>query len=434
VLPLRDGYEDFRAFVNPLLATRAELTGEPYRVVRVTTAGCLVDLDGREVEDFLAGYGTQAFGHRSAGVERALREFLDGDQPVFYTSGVSPLAGLLARRLCERTGGVYGAAFFASGGTEAVEAAMKLARAATGRPRILCLEGAYHGTTMGSVAMMARGPYRDPFGPHLPAIDALPWGDHAALDAALAGGDVAAVVVEPIQVEGGMRFHEPRFLAHLGEATARAGALLVADEIQVGLGRTGRLLVSETWPRRPDVVTLAKALGGGLVPVSVMLSRREPFTAAFGTHATAEAHTSTFSGNGLGLVAGLAVMDLLDDDLLARVRRAGDAFRRALAESLAGLPLVEGVVGDGLLAGIRLGAGDHPWLSFEYLGLPELAGQPAVGFLLAHRLYKAGFLTNVCGHDWSVLRIQPPLTVGEDRLAAFVEACREAVEALCQLQ
>lgn len=430
---LLEGYELFRRHVNPLSVTRAEITGEPYRVVAVRE-GRLVDADGREVDDFLSGWGTQAFGHRNPEIGRALREFLAGGSPSYFTSVISPYAGMLAARLAERTGGALDRAFFVSGGSEAVEAALKLARASTGRPRILCLERGYHGYTMGGVSMMHPGTYRDAFGPHLPAVDRLPFGDLAALESALALPDVAALVVEPIQIEGGVRALPPEYVRVLCEETRRHGVLLVADEIQTGLGRTGRFLASDAWPRRPDVVVLGKALGGGLMPASAMLTRAEIFDRAYGTHPTAESHASTFSGNAMACVAALAFLELLTDDVLQRVRERGAELHRALREALGGLPLVEEIRGEGLLAGVALRAADHPWLTFEYLGMPEYSERSAVGLLTCHRLYKAGFLVNVCGHDWSVLRLQPPLDTGSERLAAFVHACRDAVEYLCQLR
>lgn len=211
-LRLRAGYEDFRRFVNPMLVSRAELSSEPYQISKVVGTR-LADHEGRLYSDFLAGWGTQAFGHRPAVIEAALRDFLDGDTPSFYTSGVSPYAGLLARRLHQLSN--YDTTWFASGGSEAVEAALKLARAATGRPRIACIAGAYHGCTFGSVAMMQPGPYRDNFGPHLPQVDALPVGDMAALAQTLADPALAAVVVEPVQVEAGLRMPRADWLQYL---------------------------------------------------------------------------------------------------------------------------------------------------------------------------------------------------------------------------
>jgi acetylornithine/succinyldiaminopimelate/putrescine aminotransferase len=428
---LRRGYEDFGAFVNPLVATRARLCGEPYLLEQVVE-GRLVDVDGRVYTDLLAGWGTQAFGHRPAAIEAALVGFLQGSAPSLFPSGISPYAGLLAARLRERCG--FDAAFFASGGSEAVEAALKLARGATGRPRIAYVEGAYHGCTFGSLAMMHGGPYRDIFGPHLPQVDALPYGDLAALERALADPQLAAIVVEPVQVESGMRAPDTAWLELLCHGSARHGVLLVADEIQTGLGRTGQFLCSEQWPRQPDVVTLGKALGGGVMPLSAMLTRRAIFDRVYGQLALAEAHASTFSGNALACVAGLAALDLLDDALLAEVRRKGRLLREALDEWVAPSPLVAGIRGHGLLLGIELKAPDHPCYQFDYLGVPELSAQPAIGLLLVHRLYKAGFISQICGHAWQVLRMQPPYTTPDAELVASARAIGEALDYLWGLQ
>jgi ornithine--oxo-acid transaminase len=428
---LRQGYQDFRAFVNPLVATRAQLVGEPYLLEQVAE-GRLLDVEGRAYTDLLAGWGTQAFGHRPPAIEAALIDFLQGNAPSFYPSGISPYAGLLARRLRERSG--YDAAFFASGGSEAVEAALKLARGATGRPRIAYIEGAYHGCTFGSLAMMHGGPYRDVFGPHLPQVHALAYGDIGALERALADPQLAAIVVEPLQVESGVRGMDPAYLERLCQGTSEHGVLLVADEIQTGLGRTGQFLCSDQWPRRPDVVTLGKALGGGLMPLSAMLTRRAIFDRVYGQLALAEAHASTFSGNALACVAGLAALELLDDAMIAEVERKGRLLRDALDEWVAPSPLVAGIRGQGLLLGIELQAPDHPCYSFDYLGVPELSAQPAIGLLLVHRLYKAGFISQICGHAWQVLRMQPPYTTPDADLVASARAIGEALDYLWDLQ
>ncbi len=428
---LRQGYQDFRAFVNPLVAVRAQLVGEPYLLDRVVD-GRLLDVEGRAYTDLLSGWGTQAFGHRPQAVDAALIAFLQGGSPSIYPSGISPYAGMLASRLHERCG--YDAAFFASGGSEAVEAALKLARGATGKPRIACIEGAYHGCTYGSVAMMQAGPYRDIFGPHLPMVDALPAGDLDALEKALADPRLAAIVVEPIQVECGVRVPDSSYLERLCGGTGPSGVLLIADEIQTGLGRTGRFLNSDAWPRQPDVVTLGKALGGGAMPLSAMLTRRPIFDRVYGQLTLAEVHASTFSGNSLACVAGLAALDLLDEAMLSEVRRKGLLLRDALEEWVAPSPLVEAIRGQGLLLGIALRAPDHPCYQFDYLGVPELADQPAIGMMLVHRLYKAGFISQICGHAWHVLRLQPPYTTPDAELVACARAIGEALDYLWDLQ
>jgi acetylornithine/succinyldiaminopimelate/putrescine aminotransferase len=424
----RDGFAEFQAFVNPLIAERARLAHEPIHFVRVAD-GVLIDAAGRAYEDF---HGTQMLGHRNRAVGDALREFLDGDAPNWFPSRVNPWAGRLARRLCERTG--YSNAYFGMSGADAVEAALKLARAATGKPRILGLAGGYHGCTFGAVALMHDGPLRDPFAPHLAGVEKVPFDDPDALAAALAPGDVCAVVVEPIQGEGGVRALAPRMIDALCELTARHGALLIADEVQTALGRSGRFLASETWPRRPDAALLAKTLGGGLVPISVMLAQREMFERAYGRNfLIGESHNTTFGYNGLSCVAALATLELLTDELIAEVARRGAELRLRLTEALRGNPLFVEVRGAGFMIGVELAHTEHPWLSFEHFGLPELAHLPTIGPLLCYRLYRRGFFAFVCGHDWRILRLQPRFDIPDERLAAFATTCREELDHLASL-
>ncbi|CAN5898191.1 aminobacteriohopanetriol synthase HpnO [soil metagenome] len=433
---LREGYESYRRYVNPLVTLRAELLGEPTRITAVHD-GKLVESRG-EVEDF---HGTQTFGHRHPAISQAVTDFLASDSPNWFPCRVNPYAGLLAERLCTRANQTlegprpaYSNVFFANSGSGAVEAALKLARAATGKTRVLSLDGAYHGCTMGSCALMKAGMFKDPFGPHVPGLGPIPFGDVDALARAFADGDVAALVIEPIQLEGGVRTVSAEYLALACELTEKHGALLIADEIQTGLGRTGRFLASECWPRRPDALILGKHLGGGLVPISAMLTREDLFERAYGLHyASAEAHNTTFGGSALCCVAALAALDLLTPELIARVGRVGDAFRAKLAAKLSRHALFDEVKGAGLLCGIALKTSDHPWLSFEHFGIDALTDQPTVGVLLCHRLYKRGFYCFACGHDWRILRVLPRFTIEESTLDAFITAVDEELEYVCSL-
>jgi acetylornithine/succinyldiaminopimelate/putrescine aminotransferase len=319
-------------------------------------------------------------------------------------------------------------------GADAVEAALKLARAATRKPRILALTGGYHGCTFGAVSLMHDGPLHDPFGPHLPGVEKIPFDDVDALARALASDDVCAVVVEPVQGEGGVRALSPAMIDALCALTAKHGALLVADEVQTALGRSGRFLASETWPRRPDVALLAKTLGGGLVPISVMLTHREIFERAYGENFfIGESHNTTFGYNGLSCVAALATLELITDELIASVAQRGIELRRALTEALRGNPLFVETRGAGFMIGVELRHTEHPWLSFEHFGMPELSHLPTIGPLLCYRLYARGFFAFVCGHDWRVLRLQPRFDISDARLAEFTNACREELDHLASL-
>lgn len=427
---LRHGFDEFARFVNPLIANRARMASEPIRIQGATEDGRLIDADGHVFEDF---HGTQMFGHRRAEITAAVREYLDSSIPTWWPSRVSPFAGRLARRLFDRTG--YDNAFFGMSGADAIEAVLKLARA-RGRSRVLGLTGAYHGCTTGATALMARGPFRDRFGALLPGVETVAFNDVAALEQAFAAGDVGALIVEPIQGEGGVRKLSADFVEAACELTREHGALLVADEVQTGLGRTGKgfLYTHATWPRRPDVVLIAKAIGGGLVPLSAMLTSAEIFHEAYGEDfAAGESHNVTFGFNTLGAVAGLATLDLITDELIVRVRDVGAAFRRNLEEALADNPLFIEVRGEGLMLGISLRQPELPWLSFEHFGFKELGDQGIMSPLLCHRLYKRGFFCFSCGHDWSVFRLQPRFEIPEETLAVFVKACAEELSYLAEV-
>ncbi len=422
---LRAGFDEYREFVNPLIFQRASLAGEPIRVVG-TQGGRIVEEGGRVLEDL---HGTQAFGHRNPEIQAAVRAFLESDACSWYPSRVNPFAGRLARRLCERAGH-YDNAFFGCTGSDAIEAALKLARALTRRPGLVALEGAYHGCSYGSVSLMSPGYLRDPFGPFVEGARRVPFGDVDALARALAGDDVAAVVVEPIQGEGGVRALPPPFVEALCALTAKHGALLVADEVQTALGRTGRgFLATAGWPRRPDVVCVGKHLGGGLLPISAMLTRRETFVRAYGEDfASGESHNTTMGFNALSCVAALAALDLLTDERIAHVRDEGAWLQGRLRERLSGSPLFREVRGEGFMLGVALATPDHPWLSFEHFGYPGLKDMPTISPLVCRHLYSKGFFSFTCGHDWSLFRLQPRFDIPREALLRFVEATGEALE------
>lgn len=417
------GFDEYMQFVNPLLGQRARLAGEPWQVVS-THEGRLVDVDGREFEDL---HGTQALGHRHPAVTRAVVDFLATDAPSWYPARVTPWAGRLGRLLFERTG--YDRSWFGASGSDAVEASIKLARAATGRRRILGLEGAYHGCGVGSTALMAKGPFSDPFGPMLAHAESLPWGDVGALERAFAEGDVAALIVEPIQGEGGVRVLPPEWVEVAGRLTREQDVLFVADEVQTGLGRTGTFTRSERWPRRPDAVLLAKQLGGGLVATSAMLTSAAWFNRAYGMDfEDGESHNITFSYNALSMVAGIAALNLIDEAVLEGVRERGARFRGWLEAAVGGHPLVEELRGEGLMLGLKLRPLDHPWLSFEHFGFHGLAERATVSPLLCHRLYRRGWFFFTCGHDWSVFRMQPRYNIPMETLEAVVTDIRAELD------
>jgi putrescine aminotransferase len=422
-----DGYAAYTRHVNPGLGRFLELSGRDTRFVS-GHGGVLEDADGGTWDDWVAGFGSLNLGHNPPAIKAALAEHLALDAPGLYVESLNPFAGELAARLVALAGEELDTVFFSNSGAEAVEAAIKTALLATGRPRVAYAEGGYHGTTLGALGCMARGPYRADLDGVLPGFREVPFGDARALEAALAAGDVAAFLVEPIQMEAGARIAGTDYLAAARAACRRHGALLIFDEAQTGLGRTGALFAWQHTGVEPDVLVSAKALGGGLVPIGATLMRRGLWERAYPGYLRAEIHNSTFGGNPLACRAALVTLEIVaEPGFLAGVRRRGDALFAALRAALADSPAVERVSGRGLLGGIKLRPAAHPWLAWDSFGLDELAGYPIAGALVLERLARRRIVAQVCAHDWSVVRVEPPLTVDDAACARFVDAFRDAV-------
>jgi putrescine aminotransferase len=425
-----DGYQAYAQRVNPAVARFLELTGRDLRIVRGEGAA-LVTADGQRYDDWVAGFGAANLGHNPPALLEAARAQLESGAPNLLVENLNPSAGALAEALCAAAGGRFaagGTAFFCNSGAEAVEATIKIALAATGRPKVAYASGGYHGATLGALACMARGLYRDPFERALPAFVEVPFGDGAALERALAAGDVAGFLVEPVQAEAGMRFAAAGYLSAAREACRRAGALLIFDEVQTGMGRTGTLFAFQGLGVEPDLLALAKSLGGGLVPIGCALAADGLWSRAFGGFERAEIHGSTLGGNALACAVAARTLRLLSDEkLLAGVRARGERLFAELSRALGGSKLVARVEGRGLLGGVEVAPVDHPWLDWKNLGVPELDGRPVGAALLALRLFKRRIFATVCGHHWGVLRVEPPLTVDDAACARFVDAVAEAV-------
>ena len=364
--------------------------GPPRRVL-VRGDGCYVwDEDGRCYLDLLGGLAVNVLGHGHPALVAAVTEQLRtlGQVSNFFAT---PLQVALAERLLEISCADGGRVFFANSGTEALEAAFKMARR-TGRSTIVAATGGFHGRTMGSLALAGKPAIREPFAPLPGGVVHVPYADVDALAAAV-GADTAAVVLEPIQGEAGVRVPPAGYLRAARQITRRHGALLVLDEVQTGVGRTGEWFAFQHDGVRPDIVTVAKGLGGGF-----------PIGACLGFGPAADllgpgSHGSTFGGNPVAAAAGLAVLETVErDGLLDNVNKVGDQLRRGV-ESL-GDPLVAGVRGRGLLLAIEL--------------TTPVATQAAAAAL------DAGFIVNPVSSD--ALRLAPPLVLSGDQVESFVGA------------
>lgn len=380
-------YENYKLFVNPPLARVMKVSGSP---VEVRAQGSTIyDHNGKPYLDFAGGYGVFTLGHCHPRVVEAIKAQLDS-MALSGKTMFNVVLGRAARKLAERAPGDLQISFFCNSGAEAVEGALKLARAATKRPKIVATHNAFHGKTLGALSASGRDYFRDQYEPLLAQFEHIAFGDVRVLEAAL--HEAAAFIVEPIQGEGGVIVPPPGYLRAVREACDRAGALFIADEVQTGLGRLGMWFGCDRDGVVPDIMTLAKGLSGGVVPVGAFIARPEIWNAAYAKAPLM--HTSTFGGNELACAAAIAALEVVEEEHLVENARERGAQLLAGAQALgAQYPaIVADVRGLGLLVGVELtNEGYGGWI------IPEMlkAGVTAAWTLNLQR----------------VIRLEPPLIV-----------------------
>lgn len=409
----RDGVHDnYRKHGNPSFSRMLEMTGFDRRWIRGEGA-LLFDDAGRAYVDCIAGYAVHGIGRSHPDMVAALHEALASGAPNWVQFERNPLAALLARRLSERTPGGLDRVFFSNSGTEAVECAIKLARRATGRGAVLHCDMAFHGLTIGALAANGNAKLREGFGP-LGESDSIPFDDLHALERALATHRFAAFLVEPVQGKT-CRAASNGYLAEASRLCRRFGTLLVIDEVQTGVGRTGRFLALEHDPGcRPDMVVLSKALAGGYVPIGATLVRSDIWAATFGRISHALVHSSTFQGGILAMTAGLITLEIHDRERLSeRAERLGVMLRTSLERHIGPYCGADEIRGRGLMLGVALrkSAAERFLSGLPFVGpLERLAfGQAFVMEMLA----KHAVLCQVTESHSDVLKLTPPIVIAE---------------------
>ncbi len=416
-----DGFAAYKKHVNPILAELETLSEIDPQFV--SAEKCVIrDIKGKEYYDFLSGHGSFNLGHNHPAIlESLIQESQKGILNI-YGIGSSMYMGELAEKLCLAAGDPFEIAFFSNSGTEAVEGALKIARAATGRSKILYCQAAYHGTTLGSLSMMGKGPWRKPFGPLLENFIEIPFNDLDALQDNLKKQDVAAFVLEPIQTEAGIIMPSENYLQEVIRLCRSVGTLSVFDEIQTGLGRTGELFAFNHSKSAPDIITIAKSLGGGVLPIGAYVTTRKIYDQAYGTFEYCASHHSTFGGNSLCCRVALKALDLLTQkELHVETKKKSLYFINALKKDFLGNKLIKNIRGKGFLIGIEFNKNQHPWLSFENIGLDSFAEKNSIPTIVMKRLIQQGVITTICGHNWDVLKIEPPLTIEKEDLDIFID-------------
>lgn len=407
--------EKYARYVNPTALNLLKLAGFD----KIEWRGCgatITDLGGTEYIDCLGGYGVFSLGHANPEVVAVVQEQAAKLPLSTKTFLNKPLADL-CEKLAQITPGDLQYSFISNSGTEAVEAALKFARIATGRTNFVSTTGSYHGKTFGALSASGRDVYKTPFAPLIPGFTHIPFGDIDALANAV-NSETAAVILEPIQGENGIRIPPRGYLSAAREICDKHGALLILDEVQTGLGRTGRMFACDHCGVTPDILTLAKALGGGVVPIGATIGTADLWEKVFKTNPFL--HTSTFGGNELACVAALKTLEIIErDNLSAESARKGERLLSGLRSVQEKYPdLLTETRGIGLMIGVEFADPD--------------VGKLAIGALVHHGVVAAYTLNNA-----KVMRFEPPLVITDAQvetvIAAFEAAIAETSELLADL-
>lgn len=408
-------------YLNAGLVSMLSLLNFDRRFVRAE--GVYVwDAEGRRYLDFLGGYGALNTGHNHPRILKAVARVQQA--PNLLQAALNPLAGVLAHNLAQILPGSLERAFFGNSGAEAVEGALKLARIATGRPRIVYCQGSFHGKTMGALSVTGRTKYQKPFEPLLPDCTPVPFGDVSALEDALRARDVAAFIVEPIQGEGGIIVPPPGYLKAVREICSRYGTLLIVDEIQTGLGRTGAMFACEHEDVVPDIICLAKSLGGGVIPIGAYVTTDAIWKRAYGSLDRTLLHTSTFGGNSLACAAAIAALEvILEENLATKARENGAYFLARLGELKKKHPVIRDVRGRGLMVGLEFAEQQKGLMGKLSFGVLQKLSDELLGSLVAGELLNEhGVITAYTLNNPNVIRLEPPLAVTRVQLDYVVNA------------
>ncbi|GAB4249339.1 MAG: aminobacteriohopanetriol synthase HpnO [Candidatus Methylacidiphilales bacterium] len=425
--PSANPYHLASKYLNPKLVDVMSILGFNKNYVRYQ--GChLFTEEGEAYLDFHSGEGFASLGHNHPAIKRALMNALESDLPDGVQIHYSSHSGELAEALCRHLPPDLNAVFFTNSGTEAVEAALKFARSASGRTRLLSCDQGYHGLTYGALSVTSETYFRDGFGPLLPGCHRIPFNNLERLEAELKKKDVAAFIVEPIQGRG-VTVPDPGYFKGVETLCRQYGTFLIFDEIQTGLGRTGKWFALEHWGIEPDFVLVAKALSGGYMPVGAMVTRREIYNRVINTLDRCYVQHSTYGRNRLSMIAGLASIRVLEEEkLVEKTEQLGLSLLAGLHRLQEKHPLIKSVRGMGLMVGFELGCPGslRDRLEWKLVHAASEGLFPQLVVIPLHRDHR--IITMASGHN-DVIKLLPPLVVSEEQVNQFLSALDEVLTA-----
>lgn len=428
-LTRKEVLEKSKEFLSASMVSASAALGFDRQYTRAE--GCsLYDAEGNEYLDFLAGYGSVSVGHNHPRLIEALK--MVEYYPKIMQSAVQHLSAALAENLAQLAPGDLSRTFFCSSGAEAVEGSLKLARAVTQRPRFVYCEGGFHGKTLGALSVMGRKKYRQPFEPLIPATTSVPYGDLRALEKELSAKDVAAFIVEPVQGEAGVIIPPPGYLTGARDLCTKHGTLLIVDEVQTGFGRTGKMFACEWENVVPDILCLAKALGGGMVAAGAYVTKDQHWRKAYGSLDKILVHSSTFGGywgNAIACAIGIKTIEIIrDENLVEQTRIKGEYFLSKLNSLKEKHSAVTDVRGKGLLVGVQLrNKGDRLINCLSFGSIEKLAQEYMATLVTVEIMNKYRVATVYSLNNPNVIRLEPPITVSEEQLDYVATALDEVL-------
>ncbi|AZO93989.1 aspartate aminotransferase family protein [Halocella sp. SP3-1] len=416
--------EYYKKHVNPSLAKMFALLNFDRHYVRASGTS-VWDSDGNEYLDFLGGYGALNLGHNPPAVLEAIKKVTE--LPNILQAGMGTMASAAAYNLSLLAPGELSNSFFCNSGTEAVEGAIKTAKIASGKSRVLYCRNSFHGKTMGSLSVTGREKYQKPFGPLVPGNELVDYGNLKALEVMLENNEYAAFIIEPIQGEGGINLPTDEYFKGVRELCTEHDVYLILDEIQTGFGRTGSLFACQQYDVVPDIMCLAKSLGGGVMPVGAFITTKEIWNKAYGGMDKALLHTSTFGGNTLAAAAAIAAMkELVDQDLSQQALEKGNYLLGKLNELAEEYDIIKEVRGRGLMIGLEFNQPDRGVLDKLSGGIVSKLSHEYMGSLVAGALHNEHhIITAYTLNNPNVIRFEPPLIVTYQELDKLVEALED---------
>lgn len=424
---IAEAYDLHRKYVNPQFVRVLEVIG--YNRNYVSAQGAyLTDAKGVEVLDFLSGFGVYNIGRNHPHVAQVLHETIDAKTASLVQMDLGVLSGMLAEKLAEIAPGDLEAVFFTNSGTEGVEGALKFARQASGKHKVVHCHHAFHGLTLGSLSVNANREFRDRNEPLLPDCVPVPFNDLKALEDAFRAGDVGAFIFETVQGKG-VFVPEEGYMQGVRELCDRYGVYMIADEVQCGMGRTGKIFAVEHWDVKPDLLVISKALSGGFIPVGAIITTREIHGKIFDCMERCFAHSNTFGQNDLAMAAGLATIEVIEqENLVENAARMGDRILEGMNKLVDKYEMLKEVRGKGLMVGMQFGEPKSMGLKASWKLLHKMNDDLFCQMITMPLLEKHNILSQVAGHGLDTVKILPPLMINDEDVDKFLEAMDDVLK------